>query len=83
MTHTARPQEEIAIIELFKRKIKEIRKNRVRAAKVKKDSHPRYTDMTDEDFKRHKLEQLRYWMNEEHKVQKEFDKFRKDHIVYE
>jgi hypothetical protein len=74
MTHTAKPFEEIAIIELFNKKIRQCKANRIMIAKMPKDSHQRYVDMTDEEFHQHKLSGIRHWREEQKKYEKENNK---------
>ena len=83
MMHTARPFEEQAIIKLLDMKIRKCKKSRITIAKIPKDSHKKYIDMTDEEFHQFKREQIRYWMEEQKKYEKELERFKRNRIVYE
>ena len=65
------------MIQCKEQKLKELHKQRVETAHRKQTEHPRYMQMTEQEFKRYIIEAIRANLRKTHETEKEIKKLNK------
>lgn len=65
----------LVIINGLGRKDKELHDAMISMRDRKKTDHPRYSNMTDEEFRMYKIENMRYFHNKRKEVREEIEKW--------
>lgn len=65
----------LVIINGLGRKDKELHDAMISMHNRQKTDHPRYSNMTDEEFKRYKIENMRFFRNKRREIEEEIKKW--------